>query len=108
MDSLPRPFIIEIDGKPIPKANDPLSETDYGGPTGEHAKIVSEPAVFELHGHCLICDGLVLSRYPIEDLSLMPKKVYWSKANEYPDHHRIFAEKKGDGYSLTMSGMYTL
>jgi hypothetical protein len=108
MDSLPGPFTIEIDGKPISKVNGPLDEETFGGQTCKHAKTGSEPAVFELKECRLISDGLVLSRGMVEDRSLMPKRVLWFKADEHPDPHRVIAHKNGNDYLLQMSGMYTL
>ncbi|CAG5184979.1 uncharacterized protein ALTATR162_LOCUS11177 [Alternaria atra] len=104
MDSLPRPFTIEIDGKPISKVNGPLDEDTFGGQTCKHAKTGSEPAVFELKECRLISDGLVLSRGMIEDRSLLPKRVLWFKADEHPDPHRVIAHKNGNDYLLQMSG----
>ncbi|KAG9190305.1 hypothetical protein G6011_08393 [Alternaria panax] len=104
MDSLPRPFTIEVDGKPIAKVNGPLDEESYDGQTCKHAKTGSEPAIFELKQYRLISDGLVLSRELVEDLTLKPKRVYWFRADTYPVHHRVIAGKDGNNFSLQMSG----
>ncbi|KAL1793924.1 hypothetical protein ACET3X_007345 [Alternaria dauci] len=104
MDSLPGPFTIEINGQPISKLNGPLQTSNAGYFRGQHAQTGPEPAVFQLREHRLISDGHILTRDMVEDMSLMPKRVFWFEAQNHQTHHRVQAENKGNGYSLTMSG----
>lgn len=102
MDSLPSTFIIEIDGRSISKFNGPVDERN-----GQLCKLVeggSEPAVFELREGRLMSDGHLLTRYYIEDLSLMPKRVLWLKPDDRHNQPDVVAQKNGDDYSLTISG----
>lgn len=103
MDSLPGPFTIEINGKPISKLSGPLDESSAG--PCKHAETGSEPAVFELSENRLMSNGHMLTRYMVEDMSLMPKRVYWFRADDHDTKYRVVAKKNGDGYSLTMSGI---
>jgi len=98
MDSLPKPFTIEIDGKPVSKAG--------AIPDGrEQAKVGSEPAVFELKNKRLECDGHILARSLLEDRSFLPKRVYWFPADSSEQTHDVTASKDGEEYRLHFSSM---
>ena len=98
MDSLPKPFTIEVNGKPISMVDDI--------PDGrEHAKVGSEPAVFELKNKRLQCDGHILARSLVEDRSLLPKRVYWFPADSSEQTHDVTASKDGEEYRLHFSSM---
>lgn len=98
MDSLPKPFTIEIDGNPISKID--------AVPEGrEQAKIGSEPAVFELKNGRLQCDGHILARAMLEDRSLLPKRVFWYPADTNEQTQDVTASKHGEEYRLHFSSM---
>lgn len=98
MDSLPAPFTIEIDGRPVAK---PQADTQ----DRTHAKTGSEPAVFELKDKRLQSNGHVLARALAEDRSLMPKMVFWFKADTAMPIHDVVATQDGESYKLEFSGM---
>ncbi|EDU44172.1 hypothetical protein PtrSN002B_003807 [Pyrenophora tritici-repentis] len=93
MDTIPKPFTIEIAGKPITKI-DAIPEGR------EQAKIGSEPAVFELKDKRLQCDGHILARALLEDRSLAPKRVYWYPADTDEKTQDVTATKDGEEYRL--------
>lgn len=99
MDSLPKPFTVEIDGKPINKA-------DANAEDRTHAKVGSEPAVFELKDKRLHCDGYILARSQKEDRSLLPKQVMWFKADTDEPTHDVTAKKEGGDYTLLFASMW--
>ncbi|USP77424.1 hypothetical protein yc1106_04698 [Curvularia clavata] len=97
MDSLPAPFTVEIDGHPVAK---PQADTQ----DRTHAKTGSEPAVFELKDKRLQSNGHVLARALAENRSLMPKMVFWFKADTATPIHDVVATKDGESYKLEFSG----
>jgi hypothetical protein len=102
MDSLPSPFSIEVNGKPIAKIGD--SEASK---TQAKVEAGAEAAVFELKNGRLGCGGWMLGRNLTEDRSMLPKKVMWFKMSE--DEERsiqpVAAEKEGGSYVLRFGGM---
>jgi hypothetical protein len=102
MDTLPSPFSISINDKPIAKISDSESSRTQ-------AKVVSgaEAAVFELKNGRLGCGGWMLGRNLTEDRSMLPKKVMWFKMAEEEERtiQAVAAEKEGDGYVLRFGGM---
>lgn len=100
MDTIEGSFIIHIDGKPIAKAVD-------NGEDHIHAAVGTEGAVLRLQEGKLLSENgeWILSRFPIEDLSLLPKRVFWMKTNSRPNHV-AHAEKNGDSYKLKIGGEF--
>ncbi|KAF1832668.1 hypothetical protein BDW02DRAFT_502462 [Decorospora gaudefroyi] len=93
MDSIPSPFTIEIDGKPIVKVSD-------GAEDRTHAKTGTDAAVFTLKDSRLQSDEWILARSLAEDRSLLPKKVLWFKADSDAAVHAVTASQEGDSYRL--------
>lgn len=95
MDSLPVPFSIEIDGKPVAKVADDAQDRSQ-------AKLGSDAAVFHLKDSRLECGEWVLGRNVTEDRSLLPKKVSWYKASNDISKlvQPVKASKEGDSYLL--------
>lgn len=104
MDTLPAPFSIEINGKPIAKISDSKA-------TRTQAKVETgaEAAVFELKKGRLSCSGWMLGRNTTEDRSMLPKKVLWFKMSEDQEQRiqPVAAEKEGDSYVLKFAGRCT-
>jgi hypothetical protein len=102
MDTLPSPFSISINDKPIAK----ISDTDS---SRTQAKVESggQAAVFELKNGRLGCGGWMLGRNLTEDRSMLPKKVMWFKMAEEEERtvQKVEAEKEGDSYVLRFGGM---
>ncbi|KAJ5677921.1 uncharacterized protein N7477_003554 [Penicillium maclennaniae] len=100
MESLDRPFTIQIDDEYVTRVED---DSEY--PT--HASVGSEPAVFTLKNSVLECDGWYLGRHVIEDRSLMPKRILWFKVGEQDPGiiQPTLAEPEGDSYKLVLGGM---
>jgi hypothetical protein len=101
MDTLPSPFSISINDKPVAKISDSDSSRTQ-------AKVESgaEAAVFELKNGRLGCGGWMLGRNLTEDRSMLPKKVMWFKMAEEEERtvQKVEAEKEGDGYVLRFGG----
>jgi len=99
MDNLDTPFTIEVNGKPISKAQDDSEEPIP-------AKVGSEAAVFTLKEGRLVCGDRVLGRNITENRSMLPKPVYWFKESVGKEKVRpITAEEKDGGYSIMFAGM---
>lgn len=103
MHTLDAPFTIEINGKPIAKANtggDERPQATLG--TAENA------AMFKLKDGVLECDGWMLGRNKTEDRSLLPKQVMWFKVEpESKDQiHPVAVEKNGEEYKPMFNGAY--
>ncbi|RMZ73581.1 hypothetical protein GMOD_00008113 [Pyrenophora seminiperda CCB06] len=98
MDTLPKPFTIEIEGKPVTKADASLEEPEHATTAG------SEPAVFQLKNGRLECEGRILARRQIEDRSLLPKRVYWFPQDCQDPTHEVMAFEDGDEYKLMFAG----
>ncbi|KAF1946862.1 hypothetical protein EJ02DRAFT_450213 [Clathrospora elynae] len=96
MDSLPSPFTVEIDGKPITAASS--SDSDR-----TQAKTGTDAAVFELKDSRLQSNGWILARARSEDRSFLPKQVYWFKEDTDTQVHAVTATKDGDSYQLKFS-----
>jgi hypothetical protein len=101
MHTLDTPFTIEINGKPIAKAN-------TGGEERPQATLGSadNAAKFKLKDGVLECDGWMLGRNKTEDRSLLPKQVLWFKVDaESKDQvHPVAVEKDGEDYKPTFHG----
>lgn len=95
MDSLPSPFTIEIDGKPIAQIKDSAEDKTQ-------AILGSEAAVFNLKDGKLVSGQWLLARNLTEDRSLLPKKVAWYKKNVENEGiiKPVSAKKEGDSYEL--------
>jgi hypothetical protein len=104
MDTLPSPFSIEVNGKPIARIGDSAS-------TRTQAKVESgsDAAVFELKNGRLGCGGWLLGRNLTEDRSMLPKQVLWFKMAEEQERtiQPVTAEKDGDTFVLRFGGMCT-
>ncbi|KAM0426563.1 hypothetical protein ACHAPT_008255 [Fusarium lateritium] len=100
MESLPRPFTITVDGKNVaPPVDD--------GEDRIHAETGPEAAVFTLKNCRLESEGWSLGRFQIEDMSLLPKRVYWFKPGipgQDDAIQPVFAEKNGDSFVLKFGG----
>lgn len=102
MAFIPTPFTITVDGKPV------------GNPEGDEdriqAKAGSQPAVFSLREGRLQSGNWFLGRSAIEDLSLMPKRVYWFKVGSGQDDaiRRVDARPNRGSYELQFEGRLRL
>jgi hypothetical protein len=105
MHTLDTPFTIEINGKPIAKAN-------TGGEERPQATLgtADNAAKFKLKDGVLECDGWMLGRNKTEDRSLLPKQVMWFKVDsESKDQvHPVAVEKNGEEYKPTFHGTHNL
>jgi hypothetical protein len=101
MDSLPSPFTIEIDGKPV-------TAVPAGAEDRTQATIGTDAAVFELKNSRLQSDGWILARSRVEDRSALPKMVLWFKADSDLPVHAVTATQDGDEYQLKFSSQCAL
>jgi hypothetical protein len=102
MDSIPSPFTIEIDGKP-------LAKIDEGAEDGSQAKLGQEPAIFSLKNSRLQCGDWIVGRNTIENRSYLPKKVSWYKANAENQKkvQIVTAKKEGGLYQLIFKSTFS-
>ncbi|KAF2998589.1 hypothetical protein E8E13_006568 [Curvularia kusanoi] len=99
MDSLDKPFTIELNGSPI--ANVGSDATDK-----TQAKTGSEAAVFTLKDGFLQQGDWILGRNLTENRSMLPKEVYWFKSGSDNDKRvqPVAAHKDGDNVELKFKG----
>ncbi|KAF2439830.1 hypothetical protein P171DRAFT_421082 [Karstenula rhodostoma CBS 690.94] len=99
MESLSKPFTIQINGKPVapvdPKADDVVQ-----------AQLGSEAATFELKNGRLVSGDWVLGRNLTENRSMAPKKISWFKAGTEPANrlHSVIAFEEGGEHKLKFGG----
>jgi hypothetical protein len=98
MDSLPSPFTIEIDGKPIAKLA-------AGADDHTQARLGDEAAVFSLKDKRLQCGDWIVGRDLTENRSFLPKKVAWYKAGKENEERvqPVTARKEGEEYQLVFT-----
>jgi hypothetical protein len=101
MDSIPSPFTIEIDGKP-------LAKIDQSADDGTQAKLGNDAAVFSLKNSRLQCGDWIMGRNFRENRSYGPKSVSWYKAN--PENEKqvqlVTAKKEGEAYQLVFTSTF--
>jgi hypothetical protein len=103
MDSLPSPFTIEIDGKPIAKlAADADDHTQ--------ARLGDDAAVFSLKDKRLQCGDWIVGRDLTENRSFLPKKVAWYKAGKENEERvqPVTARKEGEEYQLVFTSTFIM
>jgi hypothetical protein len=101
MNNIPVPFTIEIDGKPIAKA-------DVGAKDHTQAKLGQEPAVFTLANGRLQNGDWIMGRDFTENRSFLPKKVSWYEANAENELRvqPVLAKKEANNYQLIFTSMF--
>jgi hypothetical protein len=101
MDSIPSPFTIEINGKPVAKI-------DQDADDGTQAKLGIDAAVFSLKNSRLQCGDWIMGRNLRENRSYGPKSVAWYKVN--PENEKqlqlVTAKKEGEAYQLVFTSMF--
>jgi hypothetical protein len=102
MDSIPSPFVIEINGKTIAKV-------DEGASDHTQAKLGKDIAIFSLTDNRLRCGGWIMGRDLTENRSYGPKKVSWYReSTKNQDRVRLVtAKKEGDAYQLIFTSMFS-
>jgi hypothetical protein len=99
MDTIDRPFLIELNGKPIVKV------VDNGGDERPHARTVgNEPAVFTLRSGELQHEEWLMGRWTVEDRSINPKRVLWFRSGERNAVQPVSAVPEGDSIQLQFRG----
>jgi hypothetical protein len=103
MDSIPSPFTIKINGKPVAKLHE-------GAEGRIPAKIGKDAAVFTLKNSRLQSGDWIMGRDLMENRSFGPKKVSWYKANEENEKRvqLVTAKKEGEAYQLMFTSMLEL
>jgi hypothetical protein len=98
MDSIPSPFTIEINGKPVAKF-------DADADDGTQVKLGKDAAVFSLKNSRLECGDWIMGRNLRENRSYGPKSVAWYKAN--PSNEKqvqlVTTRKEGEAYRLVFT-----
>ena len=99
MDSLEKPFTIELNGSPIAKIGNNAEDKTQ-------AKTGSEAAVFMLKDGFLQQGDWVLGRNLTENRSMLPKEVYWFKSSSDNDKRvqPVAAHQDGDNVQLKFKG----
>ncbi|KPM36928.1 hypothetical protein AK830_g9639 [Neonectria ditissima] len=100
MNSIEIPFTIFVDGKPV---GFPAEDEDRF-----QARAGPQPAVFSLRDGRLQSQGWFLGRSVIEDMSLMPKRVYWFKVGSGQEDaiQRVDAFPNGGSFDLKFAGRF--
>ena len=99
MDSLEKPFTIELNGSPIANVGNDAEDKSQ-------AKTGFEAAVFTLKNGFLQHGDWVLGRNRTENRSMLPKEVYWFKSGA-DDNKRVkpvVAHQNGDNIQLKFDG----
>lgn len=103
MDSIPSPFTIKINGKPVAKL-------DESAESRTPAMLGKDAAVFSLKNSRLQSGDWIMGRDLMENRSFGPKKVSWYKANAENEKRvqLITAKKEGEAYQLMFTSMLEL
>lgn len=101
MDSIPSPFTVEINGKPIARVDDSTEDLTQ-------AKVGKDAAVFSLKNSRLQSGEWIMARDLTENRSYGPKKVSWYKINAENEKRvqSVTAKKEGEAYQLIFSSMF--
>jgi hypothetical protein len=101
MDSIPSPFTIKINGKPVTKL-------DQNAEDPSPSKVGKDAAVFNLKNNRLQSGDWYMGRDLMENRSFGPKKVSWYKANVENEKRvqPVTAKKEGDAYQLIFKSMF--
>lgn len=99
MDSLDKPFTIELNGSPIANVGSNAADKTQ-------AKTGSGAAVFTLEHGFLKQGDWVLGRNLTENRSMLPKEVYWFKSGSDNDKRvkPVAAHQDGDSVQLKFEG----
>lgn len=101
MDTIPFSFTIEINGKPIGKAE--LGVQDH-----TQAKLGQDPAVFTLANSRLQNGDYWMGRDLTENRSFLPKQVSWYKASADNEQRvqPVTAKREANEYQLIFTRMF--
>ncbi|KAF4993158.1 hypothetical protein FGRMN_6643 [Fusarium graminum] len=104
--SVPPRFHILVDGRPVPMPSPGSLEEGY--------RCIAEiegdgpPAVFELRQEYgpgqLVSGPFALGRHQVEDRSLMPKPVFWVKAEHVESLQPLEVKDRGNGNEILFQG----